>query len=112
MFESKVPKDTVVLIAQETMYKRLYTRGDEFLPERWIRGEALSKENPPFAFLPFGHGRRKCIGFRISVTEHAILLCKLVKKYKMSYHHEPMEMTNKVLNVPIHPLRVRLEKRM
>ena len=35
-----------------------FDRPDEFIPERWIRGNPLQNTADPFAFLPFGRGPR------------------------------------------------------
>ena len=100
-----------MLCAEETMYRRLYPCPEEFLPERWLRGSELSKHNPAYAFLPFGHGIRKCIGHRISTMEMLIFITKIMQNYNVSYHHGPIEVYNKVVNVPVTPIRCRLERR-
>ena len=35
-----------------------FDRPDEFIPERWMRGNPLHNTADPFAFLPFGRGPR------------------------------------------------------
>ena len=35
-----------------------FAQPDAFIPERWIRGSSEHQKTPPYAFLPFGHGKR------------------------------------------------------
>ena len=35
-----------------------FARPDTFIPERWIRGSKEHQLTSPYAFLPFGHGKR------------------------------------------------------
>lgn len=60
---------------------------DKFRPERWQR---LSNDSTsdgknlvldPFASLPFGHGRRACIGRRLAEVQSYILLNKVITLY-------------------------------
>ena len=40
---------------------------DDFVPERWDRsGQATATAIDPYLSLPFGHGRRACIGRRLA----------------------------------------------
>ena len=50
---------------------------EKFIPERWIKGSAYYIEMNPFAFLPFGHGPRMCIGRRFAELETQIILVKV-----------------------------------
>ena len=98
------------MVAQQT-FSRLFPRPKEFLPERWLRGTDLSQQIPSYGYLPFGHGRRKCIGNRIATMNMQILLIKLLQSYKISYNYEPIETINLVVNLPSQPLKFQLEKR-
>ena len=39
-----------------------FDKVDEFIPERWIRGDQLKGDIHPFIVTPFGHGPRMCLG--------------------------------------------------
>ena len=58
-----------------------FKNAHRFLPERWDRQSSINKENAsvtdPFASLPFGHGRRACVGRRLAETQMFILLQKV-----------------------------------
>ena len=46
-----------------------------FKPERW-----LDESTKPSAYLPFGDGRRRCIGERLAMTEMKVFLSMLARK--------------------------------
>jgi cytochrome P450 len=35
---------------------------ESFLPERWFRNEQGRLKHHPFAAMPFGYGKRTCLG--------------------------------------------------
>lgn len=47
--------------------EKYFDRASEFIPERWL-GEGRQSV-PPFAYIPFGHGARMCIGRRFAEQE-------------------------------------------
>jgi hypothetical protein len=53
----------------------------QFLPERWLKSgqcpATARKKIHPFVSLPFGYGRRTCIGRRFAEAELHILLAKV-----------------------------------
>jgi cytochrome P450 len=53
---------TTVLWSQWLIHRdrRWFERPERFEPERWASG--LLRDLPPFAFFPFGGGRRTCVG--------------------------------------------------
>ncbi|XP_058964267.2 1,25-dihydroxyvitamin D(3) 24-hydroxylase, mitochondrial-like [Pocillopora verrucosa] len=77
----------------------------EFRPERWLN-EDLGKIHP-FASLPFGVGSRMCIGRRIAEAEIYLLTAKLVQRFTMEYHDEPMGTKLSFLAVPDRPLKIK-----
>lgn len=55
----------------------------KFSPERWLKtSEDASKQScphkiHPFVVLPFGYGRRTCLGKRFAMAELQIILAKV-----------------------------------
>lgn len=67
-----------VVLQNDTKY---CPKADDFIPERWIKGDPLFDEtkmkgNNSFIYLPFGFGPRSCIGRRFAEMEIFILLSR------------------------------------
>lgn len=54
-----------------------FTKPEEFIPERWIKGHPLESKNNPYTFLPFGLGTRMCVGRRLAELEMKQLTLKV-----------------------------------
>ena len=52
---------------------------DTFVPERWLRGCSQHNDAHPYAFIPFGHGARMCIGRRFAELEIQILAIQTLR---------------------------------
>lgn len=81
----QVPKGWCVLFnVKQTHYNDPSTYKDDgshmdhrkgFQPERW-----MSESTKPMEWMPFGEGRRRCIGERLAMTEMKIFLAMLARK--------------------------------
>jgi cytochrome P450 len=56
---------------------------EQFLPERWM-GEA-AKKRTPYTYLPFGGGKRACIGGAMSQVENVLALSILLRRFRPEY---------------------------
>ncbi|KAK6634951.1 hypothetical protein RUM44_000198 [Polyplax serrata] len=54
---------------------------EEFRPERF--SEENRKNIPQYAYMPFGHGPRVCIGFRLAMMELKLTLAMIIKNFKI-----------------------------
>ncbi|PSN46858.1 putative cytochrome P450 301a1 [Blattella germanica] len=87
-------------------------RASEFLPERWLKNSGESNYRiHPFASLPYGHGARMCLGRRFADLEIQILLAKLIRSYRLEYHHEPLEYKVTFMYAPDGELKFKLARR-
>ncbi|KAJ8953693.1 hypothetical protein NQ314_007301 [Rhamnusium bicolor] len=60
----RIEKNTVLFLNNYdlSMSEKLWDKPEQFLPERFIKGNRLVK---PEHFLPFGGGRRSCMGYKM-----------------------------------------------
>lgn len=64
--------------------EKYFPRSDEFLPERWLKScpfdhqsVDIERNHHPFASLPFGYGRRMCLGRRLADLEIQTVISKV-----------------------------------
>ncbi|XP_043922188.1 1,25-dihydroxyvitamin D(3) 24-hydroxylase, mitochondrial-like [Protopterus annectens] len=69
-----IPEKTIIMINFHPMHwnEDIFSDAKKFKPERWL--EEKHKINP-FAFLPFGFGKRICIGRRLAELQLHLALC-------------------------------------
>jgi cytochrome P450 len=53
---------------------------DRFAPERWLPGDALHRPVDPYAYVPFGGGYRRCIGFALATQEIKAAMVEVVRR--------------------------------
>ncbi|XP_072935531.1 cytochrome P450 6B2-like [Epargyreus clarus] len=77
----KIEKDTLIIIPTYALHtdEKYFPNPDEFNPDRF------SKENKSkivkFSYLPFGEGKRNCIGIKLANIEMKVGLAWLLRKY-------------------------------
>ena len=76
--------DRVVMFAYGTHHSPKYWDDpEEFKPERFM-GEAMKKRKP-YTYLPFGGGKRSCIGGAMSQVENTLALSILLRRFRPEY---------------------------
>jgi cytochrome P450 len=65
--------------------ERLYPQADRYRPERFLEGERPS----PFAFYPFGGGRRLCVGAPFALYQMTIVMATLFSSCRLRLTHPP-----------------------
>jgi cytochrome P450 len=78
-----IPKGSTVLIAPWVLHRhrRLWKNPGTFMPERFSGAESATR--PRFSYLPFGGGRRICIGAAFAMTEATVLLATIAQRYRL-----------------------------
>lgn len=61
-------------------HRKLWEAPDAFLPDRFLKTDARANE----AFVPFGVGRRVCIGASFATTEAMLLLAQLLTRFRLT----------------------------
>jgi cytochrome P450 len=78
------PGDRIVLFAYGAHHSPKYWDEPEaFRPERFM-GEAMKKRKP-YTYLPFGGGKRSCIGGAMSQVENTLALSILLRRFRPEY---------------------------
>ncbi|KAG5667202.1 hypothetical protein PVAND_015193 [Polypedilum vanderplanki] len=109
-----VPKDTMVFMNAyiELSNPKYYPEPEKFIPERWLRDEKYenwrSKENNPFAFLPFGFGARSCIGKRFAELQMELLIANVIRNFKLEWNYPDMKVKGLLANFPDSELKIKV----
>ncbi len=78
------PGDRVALFAYGAHHNpRFWEEPEEFRPERWMGGAA--KKQVKYSYLPFGGGKRSCIGGAMSQVENTLALSQLLRRFRPEY---------------------------
>ncbi|RXG53401.1 cytochrome P450 1A4 [Armadillidium vulgare] len=80
-----IPKDSIIIPTVEEIHSdsKYFDSPKEFRPERFLNDDGKF-EPPKIGFLPFGTGRRQCIGESLSRMELLIFLTTLVQHLEFS----------------------------
>jgi cytochrome P450 len=78
-----IPKGSAVMIAPWLLHRhaKLWDNPGRFDPERF--SPKASATRPRFSYLPFGGGKRICIGAAFALTEATVLLATLAQRYSL-----------------------------
>jgi cytochrome P450 len=78
-----IPKGAIVLIVPWVLHRHLKLWKDpgRFDPERFAPEQTQARSR--FSYLPFGGGRRICIGAAFATAEATILLATLAQRYRL-----------------------------
>lgn len=79
----EVPSGSTILYSPYAIHRdsRFYPEAKQFMPERWGNG-AMTPERR--AFLPFGGGRRKCMGDNFALLESVLVISRMVQIFDFS----------------------------
>ena len=105
------PGDRVVMFAYGAHHSPKYWDDpEEFRPERFM-GDA-NKKRKPYTYLPFGGGKRSCIGGAMSQVENTLALSILLRRFRPEYvGDEPAGINATVTLTPKGGLNFRIHER-
>ncbi|XP_053550636.1 1,25-dihydroxyvitamin D(3) 24-hydroxylase, mitochondrial [Bombina bombina] len=80
--EYVLPKGTVLTINSHVLgsNEECFDDCNQFRPERWLQEK---NSISPFAHVPFGIGKRMCIGRRLAEMQLQLTLCWLIRRYRI-----------------------------
>ena len=78
-----IPQGSTILIAPWLLHRhaKLWRDPGKFDPERFSPESAATR--PRFAYMPFGGGKRICIGAAFALAEATVLLATLAQRYSL-----------------------------
>jgi cytochrome P450 len=78
-----LPPRTIVIISPYVLHRdpRRFSEPDRFLPERWT--PEFKASLPPFAYVPFGGGPRRCIGESFAWMELVLVLSTIAQRWRL-----------------------------
>jgi cytochrome P450 len=80
------PGDRVVLFAYGVHHSEKYWPEPEtFRPERWLSEGGKKRIPTPYTYIPFGGGKRSCIGGAMSQVENTLALSMLLRRFAPQY---------------------------
>ncbi len=79
----RVPSGTQVFMFQWATQRdpRFYDDPSKFKPERWI--DEFIERLPKYAYFPFGHGPRACIGASFAMMEIVLVLATIGQRFRL-----------------------------
>ncbi len=108
----RIPAGSAVLISPWVLHRhrRLWREPGRFDPERFSPHEALARAR--FAYLPFGGGRRICIGAAFAMAEATLLLATIAQRLRLRLlPGHPVEPQGLITLRPRHGMKMLLERR-
>lgn len=107
----KVPKTLAVVISPYALGRdeRFYPNAETFDPLRW--NEEFEKSLPRFAFIPFGGGKRTCIGEQFAVAETAIILWRILSEFDIEYVGDTPLKPAPVITLTPTPFKLKMSRR-
>ena len=110
----QIPAGTVVtywnMLAMNN--EKNFPEPERFKPERWLRGCPGQHTAHPFAAIPFSFGPRMCIGRRFAELEVQVLVVKLLQRFKLEYHHEPVGLITPFVVKPDRKIKMKFSSRI
>ncbi|XP_007067091.2 25-hydroxyvitamin D-1 alpha hydroxylase, mitochondrial [Chelonia mydas] len=99
--EYLIPRKTLITLCHYATSRdaRFFPEPDCFKPERWLQKDAT---HHPFASVPFGFGKRSCIGRRIAELEVHLALARILMHFEVKPEPEggPVRPMTRTLLVP------------
>ncbi|KAF2902389.1 hypothetical protein ILUMI_03786 [Ignelater luminosus] len=111
----QIPKGVQVIFQHYVIsnLENYFPKSNQFLPERWLKTcphseySDICRNHHPFASLPFGYGKRMCLGRRFADLEIQTIIAKIIQCYRVEYHYEKLDYFVHPMYTPNGPLKLR-----
>lgn len=90
-----------------------FEQAESFIPERWLKNNEdlkcpRAKDAHPFVYMPFGFGTRMCIGRRYAEMQIEVLICRLLREFRLEWPHPELKFKSTLINMADGPLTFRM----
>ncbi|XDV52275.1 hypothetical protein PO909_021026 [Leuciscus waleckii] len=107
-----IPRNTLITLCHYATSRdqKHFRDPDSFVPQRWM---SRSEGNHPFASVPFGVGKRSCIGRRIAELELYLALSRILMHFDVepAKENDTVRPMTRTLLVPERPINLRFIER-
>lgn len=110
--ESPIQKDGIVFLNIYLLHRQAeyFPDPEAFLPERFDKNNEPSY--PRYAYMPFGAGRRICIGNQFAMLEAVMLLSRIMQEYTVSPASDAEVIAEPTITLrPVGGLKLTIQKR-
>ena len=89
----QIPTDTQIHLPVLAVHRdeRFYEDPDTFRPDRWT--PEFEEQLPDYAFIPFGGGRRSCIGRDFARLEATLVLATIGQEWTMEWARDETQLS-------------------
>ncbi|MCB0705423.1 MAG: cytochrome P450 [Saprospiraceae bacterium] len=107
----EVPKDSIIYLSIYALHRdpKIFESPDAFQPERFLPD---APDIPKNAYIPFGFGPRKCVGYQFAMMEMQLLLPMLVQSFNFKFPDKTPENQILITLRPKGGMPVEIEKRI
>jgi len=104
MLGTTIPEGALVLISPYLVHRdaRFFRDPLAFRPERWLGDEM--QDRPKMAFIPFGAGRRSCVGEAFAWMEGKIILTTVARQWRLDLTSAPAATDLRITMRPFGPV--------
>ena len=83
----KIPAGTNVILHLYRMYRdpNLWENPDTFDPLRFMRNTEHRQRRHSYQFIPFGGGKRSCIGNHFALMEMLVIICCIFQRFGFTF---------------------------
>jgi cytochrome P450 len=106
-----VPAGTSILVTPYASHRNPahWPDPEAFDPDRFLPERAAGR--PRYAYLPFGGGRRRCIGYYLALLELRLIVAMVVRRFRLRVVAEHPVVCGPLVSLrPLHGIRVTLEE--
>lgn len=110
---SMIPTGTTVTIAPWIIHRLsdFYPSPEVFDPDRFLTEKV--RERHPYVFLPFSHGPRNCIGWKLALMEMKVNIASIIRSFDMTTADKlsDVKFTFEITIKPERPFDIQFRKR-